>query len=122
MGKKDEILTCCPTCGGKLENSGTVVDLDSNHIMHKDKATFVPAQIAELLYALHKRMPAMVRKEALIAAIWGAGDEPPGGADNSLSVYVHKANQRIASLGLVIENTWGKGYALRELKKDEVAA
>ena len=120
MAKKDEVLTCCPTCGAKLEKgSGTVVDLDSNFIMHNGMATFLTGNLAELLFALHRRMPAMVTNQALLNALYGAGEEPGG---NIIAVYVSKANQRIASLGLVIENVWGKGYALRELKKDEAAA
>jgi DNA-binding response OmpR family regulator len=121
MGKKDEILTCCPTCGGELKNSSTLVDLDSNFIMHNDRVTFVTPAQAEILFILRKRMPAVVRNDALINQMYGVGDHPDD-AENVLKVNISRANQRIASLGLVIENAWGKGYALRESKKDEVAA
>ena len=119
MRKESHDPTCCPTCGAKLNDSGTKVDLDDNFIMHGDRVTFVPAAQAEILYALWKKMPAVVRRSDLIAAMYGGGDTPEN-ADNILSVQVSGANQRIASLGLVIETAWGVGYALRA--KKEIAA
>lgn len=119
--KRDEILTCCPTCGGKLDNSGTKVDLDDNFIMHNDRVSFVPPAVAEILHVLHKKMPAVVRRETIIKAVWGGLDEPEG-VDRVLSVHVCRANKVLEPLGLAIETAWGTGYSLREKKRSEVTA
>lgn len=119
MSKAQKVLTCCPTCGAALDRSGTLVDLDDNFIMHNNLATLLPPMIAELLFILNERAPAVVRRETILSRLYGAGEEPDG---NILNVYVHRANTLISSLGLVIETSWGTGYALRERRAIESVA
>jgi DNA-binding response OmpR family regulator len=109
---------CCPACGETLKKTGeTRVDLDENYIQHNGMITFVTPVMAEILWALSEKAPAVVRTNAILAQIYGGGDGPIHAAE-ILRVQICNANKKIAPLGLTIENAWAVGYALRPLKKD----
>lgn len=108
---------CCPACGAALKQDGkTRIDLDDNYIEHNGRVTFLTATMAEILFILHQKAPGVVTNASLVHHVYGQG-EGPQDADAVIKVQISKANKKIAGLGLAIENSWGRGYALRPLKK-----
>jgi DNA-binding response OmpR family regulator len=88
----------CPVCGGPRHEPGLKVDLDSNTLVYEGEvlAKLRPAE-AEFLYVLSEKIGTPIRREAVVAKMWG--HNPPRTADDVLDVYASHLRKSLLNVG-----------------------
>ncbi len=102
---------CCPTCGQTAPPIDIAVDLNNHAFIINGKSGKLAEIPLIILYTLARRYPNSIRYDSLLAAIYGAGEEPDDAA-NSLKVQVSRLRVTLAQYGAGIESIWGYGYRL----------
>lgn len=99
----------CPCCGAVLKDDRPLVDLNSNSLVVDKHAIKLRPFEAVILHSLLDRYPRVVSKDALITALYGAGDEPTD-SNNVLEVTISNLRAIVRGTSLSIVNTWAVGY------------
>jgi len=86
---------------------------DAGTLCCGDEAVTLPAAELQIMLCLVKAEGRTVRRTALETAAWGLGEAV---TPNALDVALHRLRKKLAAIGstLVIVNTRGHGYALRD--------
>lgn len=101
----------CPCCGSDIENADRpIISLDTNKLLAGAEVIKLSKREAEFMYALIGAMPMPLRRERIVANVFGAQElEDP---EKSVHVYICKLRKKIKKAGLSIRTVWGTGYAL----------
>ncbi len=106
---------CCPTCGGHLPNIDIKVDLNLNILVTNGCVTKLTAQEAEILSVLCDRALKVVRRESMVALVYGANE--PDNAEGVLRVQICSLRKKLVRTDYEIDTIWGEGYRLIERTK-----
>lgn len=101
---------CCPTCGGVLPNISISVDLNLNVLIADGRVIKLRPQMAEILSVLCDRALKVVRRESMVALIYG-GNEPDS-AGTVIQVQIFHLRKKLADTAYEIDTIWGEGYRL----------
>jgi DNA-binding winged helix-turn-helix (wHTH) protein len=104
---------CCPTCGHALEPTDLVFDEGRNSITRQGETVRLTGDEFRFARILFTRAPAVVEKDSIYQAMFAHRhfDEQP--EPKIIDVYVCKIRRKIAPLALLIETSWGRGYAMQ---------
>jgi DNA-binding response OmpR family regulator len=78
-------------------------------LIHRGRSLFLSPLDQRVAETLVERFGAVVKEEALLAAVW-----PQGGSRQALRVHMSRLRRRLAPLGLVITCVRGSGYIMRD--------
>lgn len=96
------------------DRSASAVHLDARRysIRRSEREIYLAPNQWRIMAALIAARGALVSREAIVDLLWGhCEDGGPLGAHGAIRVHLSKARKRIASLGLLIVNQHGGGYA-----------
>jgi DNA-binding response OmpR family regulator len=116
----------CPCCGQSIPVSDEVlVSLDTNSITVRGVSVRLEPREAEVLFVLAARMPAPIRRETIVAKVWGLWDGEA--TAKNVDVHICKLRRKLARVGLRIANyregaNVSGGYALVDLVAQRRAA
>lgn len=100
----------CPTCGPDFDTSGLIIDLNTNTVCGGTVQATVTPTVAELLHTLLRRSPAIMSRENVMCAMYGARNDLPD--DHILHVLVCRARKALSGTGWKIETVHGTGWRL----------
>lgn len=104
----------CPTCGNPVEPSKLLVDLNNNTATRLGVTVHLSPTEAEIMSVLDNFYPRRVSPPHLIAAVYGAGDEPSN-AVAVLSVVISKMRAKLGLIGVALPPGF-RGYCLEMLE------
>lgn len=101
----------CPLCGSAIAELPVTILPERGMVVGNGNFATLTGHEAMLLTRLAEVFPRMVSKEALLEWLYqlSADDEPDL---KIIDVWICKLRKKLKPLGIRIDTTWGRGYAL----------
>lgn len=103
-------MTCCPTCGQTLSDSGIRFDANAGIVISGTRFASLPRRETQVLEYLWQRQGKYVSREALFLDVYCGDDEPE--FNQVIESHVSKLKKKIAGLGIHIRSERFRGYQL----------
>lgn len=104
-------MKTCPNCGYDFARNEPFKDgnwlVTSTRTFWKDVQVPLTAQQAEMVFAVAKAHPQVIRNEAVIAKL---GLEDVKSPENQLSVVYHRARKALMEYGCPVDRQHGVGF------------
>lgn len=110
----------CPCCLQPVEGNDLLISEDKQNASRNGIVVHLAASSTTILGLLYKRYPGAVHREVIMGVLYGDNDDPP--FEKTIDVFICRLRRLLLPLGLGISNSYGNGWRLLYLDKEEKAA
>lgn len=109
----------CPLCGSRIDDLPLSLLPDRGMVVAGGKFVLLPSAEMALLARLAEIWPRVLSKEAAMTCLYSLrpGDQPD---IKIVDVWICKIRRKLKPLGLRIDTSWGRGYALAVDRKPQI--
>lgn len=106
----------CPICGQDAPPAPLTIYRERGMVVCGGEFAILTATECDLLVKMAQVFPRVMTTEAAMSALYGhrPDDEPD---PKIIDVFICKLRKKIAPIGIEIDTSWGRGYALRSSAK-----